>query len=74
MFEVLRSGGPSSSPPARRPLVAVSRMLFVASGSHGDPLGVAVALGASWLVIDWDAIRLPTGITGPRSRSSVAWG
>jgi hypothetical protein len=23
-------------------------------------------LGASWLLIDWDAIRLPTGITAPR--------
>ena len=23
---------------------------------------------------NWDAIRLPTGITGPRSRSPVAWG
>jgi hypothetical protein len=24
------------------------------------------ALGASWLLIDWNAIRLPTGITAPR--------
>jgi hypothetical protein len=24
------------------------------------------ALDASWLLIDWDAIRLPTGITAPR--------
>jgi chemotaxis signal transduction protein len=24
------------------------------------------ALGGTWLVIDWDAIRLPTGITTPR--------
>jgi chemotaxis signal transduction protein len=24
------------------------------------------ALGGSWLVIDWDAIRLPTAITAPR--------
>ena len=24
------------------------------------------ALGASWLPIDWNAIRLPTGITAPR--------
>jgi len=24
------------------------------------------ALGASWLLIDWDAIRLPAGITAPR--------
>jgi chemotaxis signal transduction protein len=24
------------------------------------------ALGSSWLLIDWDAIRLPTGITAPR--------
>jgi chemotaxis signal transduction protein len=24
------------------------------------------ALGASWLVIDWNAIRLPTAITAPR--------
>jgi hypothetical protein len=24
------------------------------------------ALGGSWLPIDWDAIRLPTGITAPR--------
>jgi hypothetical protein len=23
-------------------------------------------LGASWLLIDWNAIRLPTGITAPR--------
>ena len=24
------------------------------------------ALGASWLLIDWNAIRLPAGITAPR--------
>jgi hypothetical protein len=24
------------------------------------------ALGASWLLIDWNTIRLPTGITAPR--------
>jgi len=24
------------------------------------------ALGGTWLLIDWDAIRLPTGITAPR--------
>jgi len=24
------------------------------------------AIGASWLLIDWDAIRLPTGVTAPR--------
>jgi hypothetical protein len=24
------------------------------------------ALGASWLLIDWDAIRLPTASTAPR--------
>jgi chemotaxis signal transduction protein len=24
------------------------------------------ALGGSWLLIDWDAIRLPTAITAPR--------
>jgi hypothetical protein len=30
------------------------------------PLAAPVALGASWLLIDWDAIRLPTGITAPR--------
>jgi chemotaxis signal transduction protein len=24
------------------------------------------AHGSSWLLIDWDAIRLPTGITAPR--------
>jgi len=24
------------------------------------------ALGGSWLLIDWDAIRLPAGITAPR--------
>ena len=27
------------------------------------------ALGASWLPIDWNAIRLPTGITAPRWNS-----
>jgi hypothetical protein len=26
----------------------------------------AAAAGASWLLIDWDAIRLPTAITAPR--------
>jgi hypothetical protein len=24
------------------------------------------ALGGSWLLVDWDAIRLPAGITAPR--------
>jgi hypothetical protein len=28
-------------------------------------VSLRVALGASWLPIDWDAIRLPTGITAP---------
>jgi chemotaxis signal transduction protein len=39
-----------------------------------EPAGIASgyvtaafqALGGTWLVIDWDAIRLPTGITAPR--------
>jgi hypothetical protein len=61
VFEVLRSRRPLQLAARSATLVAVSRMLFVASGIHGDPLGVAVALAASWLVIDWDAIRLPTG-------------
>ena len=42
-------------------------MLFVASGLHGDPVGVAVALLllAMYLLVDRDA-PLVAGITAPR--------
>jgi Gpi18-like mannosyltransferase len=112
VFEVLKTRRPLQL--AARPaiLVAVSPLLFVASGIHGDKIGVAVTLlllamyllvdrdaplvagitlaiasrvepmallaapvalaavasgaGTGWLLIDWDAIRLPTAITTPR--------
>ena len=61
VFEVLRPAAPSAIP------VAVSPVLFVASGLHGDPVGVAVALLllAMYLLVDRDA-PLVAGITAPR--------
>jgi hypothetical protein len=32
----------------------------------GCPTASFQALGGGWLLIDWDAIRLPAGITAPR--------
>ena len=68
VFEVLKIRRPLQLAARSAILVAVSPVLFVASGIHGDKVGVAVALLllASWLLIDWDAIRLPTAITAPR--------
>jgi hypothetical protein len=65
VFEVLRSRRPLQLAARSATLVAVSPALFVVLGIHGDPMGVAVALGAGWLVIDWDAIRLPRGSPRP---------
>src|SRR5829696_1320191 len=76
-------GRPGRGPPgvrgaaSRRPLqlaarsailVAVSPVLFVASGLHGDKVGVAVALLllAIHLLIDWDALApAPSAGGGP---------
>jgi chemotaxis signal transduction protein len=44
--------------PAVCPPEATRRSGYVTAGFR--------ALGGSWLLIDWDAIRLPAGITAPR--------
>jgi chemotaxis signal transduction protein len=44
--------------PAAHPPEATRRSGYVTAGFQ--------ALGASWLLIDWDAIRLPAGITATR--------
>jgi chemotaxis signal transduction protein len=44
--------------PAVCPPEPTRRSGYVAAGFR--------ALGGSWLLIDWDAIRLPAGITAPR--------
>jgi Gpi18-like mannosyltransferase len=44
VFEVLRSRRPANRAARSSVLLAVSPALFVASGIHGDPAGVAVAL------------------------------
>jgi hypothetical protein len=64
VFEVLRSRRPLQLAARSAILVAVSPVLFVASGIHGDPLGVAVALLllALYLLVDRDA-PLVAGIT-----------
>ena len=45
-------------------------LLLFPLGDRGSLLGCPTAsfqaLGGSWLLIDWDAIRLPAGITPPR--------
>jgi Gpi18-like mannosyltransferase len=56
VFEVLRSRRPLQLAARSAILVAVSPVLFVASGIHGDPVGVAVALLlAVYLLVDRDA-------------------
>ena len=64
MFEVLRSRRPLQLAARSAILVAVSPVLFVASGIHGDPVAVAVALLllAMYLLVDRDA-PLVAGIT-----------
>jgi hypothetical protein len=64
VFEVLRSRRPLQLAARSAILVAVSPVLFVASGIHGDPRGVAVALllAAVYLLVDRDA-PLVAGIT-----------
>jgi hypothetical protein len=57
VFEVLRSRRPLQLAVRSAVLVAVSPVLFVASGIHGDPAGIAVALLllAMYLLVDRDA-------------------
>jgi hypothetical protein len=57
VFEVLRTRRPLQLAARSAILVAVSPVLFVASGIHGDPTGVAVALLllAVYLLVDRDA-------------------
>jgi hypothetical protein len=64
VFEVLRSRRPLQLAARSAILVAVSPVLFVASGIHGDRRGVAVALllAAMYLLVDRDA-PLVAGIT-----------
>jgi len=63
VFEVLRARRPLQLAARSAILVAVSPVLFVASGIHGDPVGVAVALLlAVCLLVDRDA-PLVAGIT-----------
>ena len=64
VFEVLRPRRPLQLAARSAILVAVSPVLFVASGLHGDRVGVAVALLllAIYLLIDRDA-PLVAGIT-----------
>jgi hypothetical protein len=64
VFEVLRTRRPLQLAARSAILVAVSPVLFVASGIHGDRVGVAVALLllAMYLLVDRDA-PLVAGIT-----------
>jgi hypothetical protein len=64
VFEVLRTRRALQLAARSAILVAVSPVLFVASGIHGDPTGVAVALLllAVYLLVDRDA-PLVAGIT-----------
>ena len=57
VFEVLKVRRPLQLAARSAILVAVSPVLFVASGIHGDKVGVAVALllAAMWLLVDRDA-------------------
>jgi hypothetical protein len=80
VFEVLRTRRPLQLAARSAILVAVSPVLFVASGLHGDRIGVAVALlllamyllvalFAAWvptLAWDWDSLAAaPSGGAGP---------
>jgi hypothetical protein len=64
VFEVLRSRRPLQLAVRSAVLVAVSPVLFVASGIHGDPAGIVVALLllAMYLLVERDA-PLVAGIT-----------
>jgi hypothetical protein len=64
VFEVLRSRRPLQLAVRSAILVAVSPVLFVSSGIHGDRIGIAVALLllAMYLLVDRDA-PLVAGIT-----------
>jgi hypothetical protein len=64
VFEVLKTRRPLQLAARSAILVAVSPVLFVASGIHGDKVGVAVALllAAMYLLVDRDA-PLVAGIT-----------
>ena len=64
VFEVLKVRRPLQLAARSAILVAVSPVLFVASGIHGDKVGVAVALllAAMYLLVDKDA-PLVAGIT-----------
>jgi hypothetical protein len=64
VFEILKTRRPLQLAARSAILVAVSPVLFVASGIHGDLLGVAVALLllAMYLLVDRDA-PLVAGIT-----------
>src|SRR5919206_2815611 len=64
VFEVLRTRRPLHLAARSAILVAVSPVLFVASGIHGDRVGVALALLllAMYLLVDRDA-PLVAGIT-----------
>jgi hypothetical protein len=64
VFEVLKTRRPLQLAARSAILVAVSPVLFVASGIHGDRIGVAVVLllAAIWLLVDRDA-PLVAGIT-----------
>jgi hypothetical protein len=63
VFEVLRARRPLQLAARSAILVAVSPVLLIASGIHGDPAGVAVALLlAVYLLVDRDA-PLVSGIT-----------
>lgn len=57
VFEVLRSRRPATRAARSSVLLAVSPALFVASGIHGDPAGVAVALLllGMYLLVDREA-------------------
>jgi hypothetical protein len=57
VFEVLRTRRAANRAARSAVLVAASPVLFVASGVHGDPAGVAVALAllGTYLLVDHDA-------------------
>ena len=63
VFEVLRRRRPLHLAARAAALVGASPVLLVASGVHGDRLGVAVLclLAAMWLLVDRDA-PLPAGL------------
>jgi hypothetical protein len=80
VFEVLRSRRPLQLAARSAILVAVSPVLFVASGIHGDPVAVAVALLllATWvptLAWRWPCCRPSSGCADARGGSTPpsAW-